>query len=609
AAPSGSGGRGTSTAAVRTTRAKKRTPSAVSRNAPHQKWQCLKCTFNNPAFERACNMCGQLHVGGIGAREEIEISSSGSEIDTANKMGGGSDSNDSDSDFEESSIVRGHKRTMEEVLDRDREPPASGKQKQRPGRVIPGMSRRPSKSDGSGSLHGVRESTPLDGAKKIRGMDGGSGGEDDCRGGDDVSGGGAGRGKSSSFAVFGRRAIPTGGASVAADFGADSFDLSENEKRRSTFQAGLEAALREDDRPSLAVAEEGDNGGGGGGGGGSGLDGGAGTATAQTSKPTASLRGKGKGKGTAARVKLTPMEQQVVDLKEKHPGVLLLVECGYRYRFFGEDALAAAKVLRIYAHMDHNFQVASVPTFRLAVHLRRLVDAGYKARNEHLNRVGVVRQAESAALKAAGLTETGKKSGTFKRELAAVFSQATWVEGAVEALLPATVSNGGGASAGGSNAICGAGGAGKSVGQGSFRKIGGTWRRVGGWGGKGKKGSGAGAAEGEGGSGEGHEQAGEPATEASMDAPLPKVDHERSEQWLMCLYEEDASPGTASEGEPLSISIALNDGSGDLPEKEVERVRVGLIAVDVRTGKVVHDTFEEGSGQRQELHTRLTHLR
>lgn len=37
--------------------------------------------------------------------------------------------------------------------------------------------------------------------------------------------------------------------------------------------------------------------------------------------------------------------------------------------------------------------------------------------------VGVVRQAESAALKAAGLTESGKKSGTFKRELAAVFSQ------------------------------------------------------------------------------------------------------------------------------------------------------------------------------------------
>lgn len=84
---------------------------------------------------------------------------------------------------------------------------------------------------------------------------------------------------------------------------------------------------------------------------------------------------------------------------------------------------------------------------------------------------------------------------------------------------------------------------------------------------------------------------------------------DRSEQWLMSMYEEDASPGASTEGEPLSISIALNDGSGGGAEKQVERVRVGLIAVDVRTGKVVHDAFEEGSGQRQELHTRLRHLR
>lgn len=77
----------------------------------------------------------------------------------------------------------------------------------------------------------------------------------------------------------------------------------------------------------------------------------------------------------------------------------------------------------------------------------------------------------------------------------------------------------------------------------------------------------------------------------------------------MSIYEEDASTGAASRGEPLSISIALNgSGNGDA-EKEAEKVRVGLIAVDVRTGKVVHDTFEEGPGQRQELHTRLRHMR
>lgn len=81
----------------------------------------------------------------------------------------------------------------------------------------------------------------------------------------------------------------------------------------------------------------------------------------------------------------------------------------------------------------------------------------------------------------------------------------------------------------------------------------------------------------------------------------------------MSIYEEDASPGATSEGEPLAISNALKDGSGSdadgLSDKEIEKVRVGLIAVDVRTGKVIHDTFEEGSGQRPELHTRLRHLR
>ncbi|KAF4355021.1 hypothetical protein F8388_026522 [Cannabis sativa] len=54
-------------------------------------------------------------------------------------------------------------------------------------------------------------------------------------------------------------------------------------------------------------------------------------------------------------VKYTPLEQQVVDLKKKHPDVLLMVEVGYKYRFFGEDAEMAARDLGIYAHMDHNF--------------------------------------------------------------------------------------------------------------------------------------------------------------------------------------------------------------------------------------------------------------
>lgn len=36
--------------------------------------------------------------------------------------------------------------------------------------------------------------------------------------------------------------------------------------------------------------------------------------------------------------KFTPLETQVVELKAKYPGCLLLIEVGYKFRFFGEDA-------------------------------------------------------------------------------------------------------------------------------------------------------------------------------------------------------------------------------------------------------------------------------
>lgn len=34
----------------------------------------------------------------------------------------------------------------------------------------------------------------------------------------------------------------------------------------------------------------------------------------------------------------TPLELQFVEVKSNYPDVILFVECGYRYRFFGEDA-------------------------------------------------------------------------------------------------------------------------------------------------------------------------------------------------------------------------------------------------------------------------------
>jgi DNA mismatch repair protein MSH3 len=41
---------------------------------------------------------------------------------------------------------------------------------------------------------------------------------------------------------------------------------------------------------------------------------------------------------TAANAKLTPLERQYVEIKKSYPDTLLLIEVGYKFRFFGEDA-------------------------------------------------------------------------------------------------------------------------------------------------------------------------------------------------------------------------------------------------------------------------------
>ncbi|XP_067425319.1 DNA mismatch repair protein Msh3 [Emydura macquarii macquarii] len=119
----------------------------------------------------------------------------------------------------------------------------------------------------------------------------------------------------------------------------------------------------------------------------------------------------------------TPLELQVIEMKEQYKDAILCVECGYKYRFFGEDAEIAARELNIYCHQDHNFMTASIPTHRLFVHVRRLVAKGYK--------VGVVKQMETAALKAAG----ENKNSLFTRKLTALYTKSTLIGEDVNPLL------------------------------------------------------------------------------------------------------------------------------------------------------------------------------
>ena len=64
--------------------------------------------------------------------------------------------------------------------------------------------------------------------------------------------------------------------------------------------------------------------------------------TEEAMPPPAKAKKKGAKTG-----KLTPLESQVLDIKRKHMDTLLIVEVGYKFRFFGEDARTAAKELSI----------------------------------------------------------------------------------------------------------------------------------------------------------------------------------------------------------------------------------------------------------------------
>lgn len=133
--------------------------------------------------------------------------------------------------------------------------------------------------------------------------------------------------------------------------------------------------------------------------------------------------------GKKGATKLTPMEKQVLEIKNNHSDTLLVVEVGYKFRFFGEDARIAAKELSIVCipgklrydehpsevHLDR-FASASIPVHRLHVHVKRLVAAGHK--------VGVVRQLETAALKAAG----DNRNAPFVRKLTNLYTKGTYID-------------------------------------------------------------------------------------------------------------------------------------------------------------------------------------
>lgn len=115
-------------------------------------------------------------------------------------------------------------------------------------------------------------------------------------------------------------------------------------------------------------------------------------------------------------IKYTPLEKQYLDLRQANPDVLLCIEVGYKFKFYGDDARVASRELNIACFMEKHLMTAMVPLHRLQLHIKKLVLAGHK--------VGVVRQTETRALKAA----SSNASKPFTRKMTELYTASTWVD-------------------------------------------------------------------------------------------------------------------------------------------------------------------------------------
>src|SRR5581483_444103 len=107
----------------------------------------------------------------------------------------------------------------------------------------------------------------------------------------------------------------------------------------------------------------------------------------------------------------TPMMQQYQDAKNRHPGMLLLFRMGDFFETFGEDAEVAARVLGLtLTSRDKTITMAGFPHHSLEMHLRKLLQAGY--------RVAVCDQVEDPA----------QAKGLVKREVTRVVTPGTITE-------------------------------------------------------------------------------------------------------------------------------------------------------------------------------------
>ncbi|KIJ37705.1 hypothetical protein M422DRAFT_259806 [Sphaerobolus stellatus SS14] len=69
----------------------------------------------------------------------------------------------------------------------------------------------------------------------------------------------------------------------------------------------------------------------------------------------------------------TPLEELVIEFKKKYPDMVLLIEVGYKYCFYGDDAKVAGEVLGFLYSLDRNFLRTSCPANNLNANIKKSV--------------------------------------------------------------------------------------------------------------------------------------------------------------------------------------------------------------------------------------------
>ncbi|KAI5952522.1 MSH3 [Candida jiufengensis] len=119
--------------------------------------------------------------------------------------------------------------------------------------------------------------------------------------------------------------------------------------------------------------------------------------------------------------KLTPLENQILEITSQHPDKILLIQVGYKYKIFGEkSAQHVSRVLNIMYienKEDLRFSYCSFPDNRLHINLQRILNSNVK--------VGIVKQMESAIIKE--IDKVGKSGDLMKREVTGVYTKGTYM--------------------------------------------------------------------------------------------------------------------------------------------------------------------------------------